>query len=231
MLEFLWQHRHSTHSSFSANRTAIGRFMSGGIPPLLSRPKVGYATQSPAVPLWLNLFDLAVIPAARRHLRKVRLGLTENSLRLRIRNSVGLEVGSNSSMSTPAFNIWNAVDREEFMRLMGCSTSDLNELEAAGEVFSVPSPGNVGDRRYPAFQLSSDLDRTLLRNTLAMYREAGVSSTLLWSFLRSPQRESSNKTMVEIFLGALPPAEIGMSAAKRTEAILDIVAEELSRVR
>lgn len=133
-------------------------------------------------------------------------------------------------MNNPALNVWNVVDREEFMRLMGCSASTLDELEAVGEVFSVSSPEG-GSRRYPAFQLNRDLDKELLRKMIAMYREADVSYAKLWSFLRSPQRESSDKTMVEILLGALPAAEIGMSAAERAESILDIVAEELSRAR
>ena len=134
-------------------------------------------------------------------------------------------------MNNPVVNVWNVVNREEFMRLMGCSASTLDELEAVGEVFSVSSLEEGDGRRYPAFQLSSNVDKVLLRKTIAMYREADVSYTKLWSFLRSPRRENSNKTMAEILLGALPPAEIGMSAAERAKAILDIVAEELSRVR
>lgn len=133
-------------------------------------------------------------------------------------------------MNNPTVNVWNVVDREEFIRLLGSGASTLDGLEAAGEVFSVSSPGGVS-RRYPAFQLNSDVDKALLKEIIAMYREADVSYAKLWSFLRSPQRESSDKTMVEILLGALPAAEIGMSAAERDEAILEIVAEELSRVR
>lgn len=134
-------------------------------------------------------------------------------------------------MNNPASSVWSVVAREEFMRLLGCSASSLGELEAAGELFSLPPADQVGDSRYPAFQLNGTLDKTLLRNIIAMYRDADVSYTKLWSFLRSPRRENSDKTMVEILLGALPPAEIGMSATERAEAILDIVAEELSRVR
>lgn len=134
-------------------------------------------------------------------------------------------------MNNPTVNVWNVVDREEFIRLLGGGASTLDELEAAGEIFSVSSPGEGGSRRYPAFQLNNDLDKALLRKTIAMYREADVSYAKLWSFLRSPRRENSDKTMVEILLGALPAAEIGMSVAERAEAILDIVAEELSRVR
>lgn len=134
-------------------------------------------------------------------------------------------------MNIPAPHVWTVVDREEFIRLMGCSAATLDELEAVGEVFSVSTPGEGGSRRYPVFQLNSDLDKALLKKTIAMYREADVSYAKLWSFLRSPRRENSDKTMVEILLGALPAAEIGMSVAERAEAILDIVAEELSRVR
>ena len=75
------------------------------------------------------------------------------------------------------------------------------------------------------------MDRSLLKQVIQEYRDAGVSTTLLWNFLRTPQKIFAGLTPMEIMLGGMPPEYDTLTPDERSEIFLDVVAEEISRVR
>lgn len=107
----------------------------------------------------------------------------------------------------------------------------VRDREVAGDLFAVQAPGRSNGPRYPAFQLIERLDKSLLKQIIQEYRDAGVSTPLLWSFLRSPQKIFAGLTPVEMMLGGSSPAYDALTPEEWTEAFLDVVTEELSRVR
>lgn len=120
---------------------------------------------------------------------------------------------------------------EEMADRMKCSPEVVREREVAGDLFAALAPSRADGPRYPKFQLKEGLDKSLLKQIIQEYRDAGVSTTLLWSFLRSPQKIFAGFTPMEMMLGASPPAYTPLTPEEWTEAFLDVVAEELSRVR
>lgn len=127
--------------------------------------------------------------------------------------------------------IFNVLPLAEFACGMGCTPEEVEKQESDGKLFSVLSFGTIQGRSYPRFQLDSALDMDLLKEILFKYREADVGYAKLWSFLRAPQKQFSDKTVLELLLGEWPPAYDVLSATEKTCELLEVVDEELSRVR
>jgi len=128
-------------------------------------------------------------------------------------------------------HLYGVLTAEEMADQLKCSPEALHERAVAGEFIVLLSPARVDDRRYPAFQLDERLDKSLLKQIIQEYRVADVSSTLLWSFLRSPQKIFAGLTPIEMMLGGMPPEYDTLTLDERSEIFLDVVAEEISRVR
>ena len=128
-------------------------------------------------------------------------------------------------------NLYQVLSASEMAERMQCSLPVVYQREAANEFFSVFAPGRKNSRRFPVFMLSDRLDRALLKRVIQAYKAVEASTTLMWSFLRSPQNEFGGLTLVEMLLGGAAPAYTGMPRDKRAVAIMDVVDEELSRVR
>ncbi|MES2280195.1 MAG: hypothetical protein V4542_02175 [Pseudomonadota bacterium] len=120
---------------------------------------------------------------------------------------------------------------EEMAERMKCTPEMIREEECAGEIFAARAPGRAGGPLYPKFQLNECVAKSLLKQILLDYREAGVNTTLLWSFLRTPQNIFAGWTAMAMMLGASPPAFAALTPQEWRDAFLDVVAEELSRVR
>ena len=128
-------------------------------------------------------------------------------------------------------SLYQVLTAQEMADRMQCSLPVVYQREAADEFFSALAPGRKNGKRFPAFLLSDKLDRALLKQVIQAYKAAGVGTTLMWSFLRSPQNEFGGLTPVEMLLGGAASAYAGMSRDDRATAIMDVVDEELSRVR
>jgi len=120
---------------------------------------------------------------------------------------------------------------EEMADRMKCAPEVVRERESAGDLFAAHTPGRAGGQLYPKFQLDDRVDKSLLKQIIQEYRDAGVSTTLLWSFLRSRQKEFAGFTPMEMMLGASSPAYDALTPEEWSAAFLDVVSEELSRVR
>lgn len=120
---------------------------------------------------------------------------------------------------------------EEMADRMKCTPEVVREREVAGDLFAVHTPGQAGGQLYPKFQLDERVDKSLLKQIIQEYRDAGVSTTLLWSFLRGRQKEFAGFTPMEMMLGASAPAYDVLTSEEWSFAFLDVVSEELSRVR
>ncbi len=120
---------------------------------------------------------------------------------------------------------------EEMADRMKCTPEAVLEREVAGDLFAVHTPGRADGQFYPKFQLDERVDHSLLKQIIQEYRDAGVSTTLLWSFLRGRQNEFAGFTPMEMMLGASAPAYDALTSEERSNAFLDVVSEELSRVR
>lgn len=129
------------------------------------------------------------------------------------------------------FSLYSVLTAQEMAEHLKCSSEAVYERAVAGEILFLSSPSRVDDRRYPAFQLHERLDKSLLKQTIQKYREAGVNSTLLWSFLRAPQKIYAGLTAIEMLLGGMPPQYDTLTPEERSEIFLDVVDEEISRVR
>lgn len=112
-----------------------------------------------------------------------------------------------------------------------CSPEAVYERAVAGEFIFLSSTSRADGRRHPAFQLDGRVDKSLLRQTIQEYRDADVNSTRLWSFLRTPQKIYAGLTAIEMLLGGIPPQFDTLTPEERSEIFLDVVAEEISRVR
>lgn len=128
-------------------------------------------------------------------------------------------------------HLYGVLTAEEMADRMNCTPEVVREREVAGDLFAARAPGRAGGRRYPAFQLDERLDKSLLKQIIRKYRDAGVSITLLWSFLRTPQKIFAGLTPIEMMLGGSPPGYDALTPDERSKLFLDVVAEELSRVR
>ena len=131
----------------------------------------------------------------------------------------------------PFAHLYGVLTAQEMADHLKCSPEAVYERAVAGEFIFLSSPNRVGDRRYPAFQLNERLDKSLLTQTIQKYLEADVNSTLLWSFLRSPQKIYAGLTPIEMLLDGMPPEYDTLTPEERTEIFLDVVDEEISRVR
>ena len=141
-------------------------------------------------------------------------------------------IAQNSNQNPGRFaHLYGVLTAQEMADHLKCLPEVVYERAAAGEFIFLSSPNRVGDRRYPAFQLSERLDKSLLKQTIQKYLEADVNSTLLWSFLRSPQKIYAGLTPIEMLLGGMPPEYDTLTPEERTEIFLDVVDEEISRVR
>jgi hypothetical protein len=128
-----------------------------------------------------------------------------------------------------AAQLYGVLTLEEMAARMECTAGDVREREAAGQIFSAWASGREG-LGYPAFQLDERLSKTLLKQVILEYRRWNASTTLMWSFLRSPQKTFGGLTPVEMMLGGSMPGFDGLTTSGWTEAFLDVVFEELSRV-
>lgn len=128
----------------------------------------------------------------------------------------------------PEYGVLNV---EEMADRLNCSPEMVRAREVAGDIFAACAPGRDGGPLYPRFQLNDRLDKSLLKKVILEYREANVSTTMLWTFLRSGQKIFSGWTPMEMMLGAMPPAFAQLTPEEWDDAFLDVVAEELSRVR
>lgn len=128
-------------------------------------------------------------------------------------------------------HLYGVLTVQEMADHLKCSPEAVYERAVAGEFIFLSSPSRVDDRRYPAFQLDERLDKSLLKQTIQKYREADVNSTLLWSFLRSPLKIYVGLTAIEILLGGMPSRYEMLTLEERSELYLDVIDEEISRVR
>lgn len=128
-------------------------------------------------------------------------------------------------------HLYGVLTAQEVADHLKCSPELVYERAVAGEFIFLSSPDRVDDRRYPAFQLDERLDRSLLKQTIQKYLNADVNSTLLWSFLRSPQKNYAGLTPVEMLVGGMPPQYDTLTPEERSDVFLDVVDEEISRVR
>jgi hypothetical protein len=128
-------------------------------------------------------------------------------------------------------HLYGVLTAQEMAEHLKCAPEAIYDRGVAGDLIVLLSPARIDDRRYPAFQLNERLDKSLLKQIIQEYRDAGVSSTLLWSFLRTPQKIFAGLTPIEMMLGGSSPAYDALTPDEWTEAFLDVVAEELSRVR
>lgn len=141
-----------------------------------------------------------------------------------------LETASGHARDATA-GLYQVLTAQEMADRMQCSLPVIYQREAAGEFFSALAPGRKNGKRFPVFLLSDKLDRALMMRVIQAYKAAGVGTTLMWSFLRSPQNEFGGLTPVEMLLGGAVPSYAGMSRDERDAAFMDVVDEELSRVR
>ena len=139
--------------------------------------------------------------------------------------------GSYAGAGETKDGLYQVLSASEMAERMQCSLPVVYQREAANEFFSVFAPGRKNSRRFPVFMLSDRLDRALLKRVIQAYKAVEASTTVMWSFLRSPQNEFGGLTLVEMLLGGAAPAYAGMPRDKRAAAIMDVVDEELSRVR
>lgn len=131
------------------------------------------------------------------------------------------------SPNSPA-HLYGVLTGQEMAEHLKCSPEVVYERAVAGEFIFLSRPN---DQRYPAFQLDERLNKLLLEQTIQKYREAEVNSTLLWSFLRAPQKIYGDLTAIEVLLGGIPPHYAALTPDERSEIFLDVVDEEISRVR
>ncbi|UUZ71229.1 hypothetical protein LP415_19165 [Polaromonas sp. P1(28)-8] len=129
----------------------------------------------------------------------------------------------------PFAHLYGVLTAQEMADHLKCSPEAVYERAVAGEFIFLSSPARAGGPRYPAFQLDERLDKSLLKQTIQEYRDADVNSTLLWSFLRTPQKIYTGLTAIEMLLGGMPPQYDTLTPEERSEIFLDVVAEELSR--
>lgn len=127
-------------------------------------------------------------------------------------------------------HMYGVLTVDEMGDRLKCSPSGVREREAAGEIFAAHAAGREGGPLYPAFQLDERLDKALLKKIIEEYRRWGASTTLMWSFLRSPQKIFGGLTPVEMMLGGSTPGYDALTPDEWIEAFLDVVSEELSRV-
>ncbi|MDI1340329.1 hypothetical protein [Polaromonas sp.] len=127
-------------------------------------------------------------------------------------------------------HMYGVLTVEEMAERLKCSIDEVRKREAAGEIFAAHAAGREGGPLYPAFQLDERLNKTLLKKIIEEYRRWGASTTLMWSFLRSPQKIFGGLTPVEILLGGSTPGYDALTPDEWVEAFLDVVSEELSRV-
>lgn len=150
----------------------------------------------------------------------------------KILQAVDRQIEAASAKATESKDsLYRVLSAQEMAALMECSVPVIYQRETAGEFFSALAPGRKNGKRFPAFLVDDKLDRQLMKRVIEAYREAGVGTTLLWSFLRAPQNEFAGQTAVQMLLGGYAPAYEGMSRDERADAIMDVVDEELSRVR
>lgn len=126
---------------------------------------------------------------------------------------------------------YGSLSVEEMAGRMKCTPDFVRQREKAGHLFAAHASRRTGDPLYPKFQLDERVDKSLLKQIIQEYRDAGVPTTLLWSFLRSRQKEFAGHTPMEMMLGASSPAYDALTPEEWTAAFLDVVGEELSRVR
>jgi hypothetical protein len=129
------------------------------------------------------------------------------------------------------FGAYRVLTVQEMAEHLKCSPEAVYERAVAGEVLFLSSPSRSDERRYPAFQLDERLNKSLLRQTIQKYRDADVNSTLLWSFLRAPQKIYAGLSSIEMLLGGMPPQYDTLTPEERAGTFLDVVDEEISRVR
>ena len=134
------------------------------------------------------------------------------------------------SPNSPA-HLYGVLTAREMADRLKCSQEVVYERAVAGEFIFLSSPSRADDRRYPAFQLDGRVDKSLLKQTIQKYRAADVNSTLLWSFLRAPQKIYVGLTAIEILLGDMPSRYEMLTLEERSELYLDVIDEEISRVR
>lgn len=120
---------------------------------------------------------------------------------------------------------------EEMAGRMECTPEAIHEREAAGELFAAGAQGRDDGPRYPMFQLNENLDRPMLKQIIKDYRDAHVSMTRLWSFLRTSQKFFAGFTPMEMLLGCSFPEYEALTPEERCAAFLDLVADELSQTR
>lgn len=127
-------------------------------------------------------------------------------------------------------HMYGVLTVEEMADGLKCSTDSVRECEAAGEIFAARAAGRGDGPLYPAFQLDERLNKALLKQIIQEYRKWSASTTLMWSFLRSPQKIFGGLTPVEMMLGGSTSSYDVLTSDEWIEAFLDVVSEELSRV-
>jgi hypothetical protein len=141
-----------------------------------------------------------------------------------------LEATAPSTGAVPD-ELYQVLTAQEMADRMKLTLPVVYKREEAGELFAVLEPYRKTGRLFPAFQLDHKLNHRLLVKVIKAYADADVNTTLLWSFLRTPQRIFDKLTPIEVLVGRMPVAIGELKPEERDEAFLEVVAEELSRVR
>ncbi len=128
-------------------------------------------------------------------------------------------------------NGYGVLTIEEMAELTNGTPEMVRERELAGELFAARAPGRSGGPLYPKFQSDERVDTSLLKEIIHKYREADISTTFLWSFLRTPQKIFEGWTAMEMMLGATPSAFDASTSEEMKDYLLDLVDEHISRVR
>jgi hypothetical protein len=147
-------------------------------------------------------------------------------------NAVGRPLPTMDSLNPGRFNHpYGVLTAQEMADRLKCSPEAVHERALAGEFIFLSSPARVDDRRYPAFQLDERLDKSLLKQTIQKYRDADVNSDPALGFPAGPQKTYAGLSAIEILLGGMPPEYDTLTPEERSDIFLDVVDEEISRVR
>ena len=118
---------------------------------------------------------------------------------------------------------------DQMAQHMQCTPPAVYDREKAGEFLAVMPPGRLKGRKFPGFQLHPRLDKTLLKELIAVYRGRGVSLNLLWSFLRTVQNDLDGSTALDVLLGDYPASLRAFDESRRRRFITEMALEDIAR--
>lgn len=89
---------------------------------------------------------------------------------------------------------------------MNCTPEVVRDREATGDLFAVLALGRVSGPRYPAFQLNERLDKSLFKQIIREYRDAGASTTCYGASYGRRKKIFAGLTPMEMMPGGSAPA-------------------------